>query len=249
MAGRTPKGARATLVLAKRYLADVVRNPALLVSCLVPLVLALMLWFMMAENFETLEDGRMFATAMFSYAVLFESIMVTTMVVVYAMAEEREKHFLHTLLLAGVPRGQITLAHGLTAVVVMTAAAILSALAVGASSVNTLLVGLVAMLAALPLMLASLTVGLLTKNQMSAMTLDTPFVIVGIFPLFNLTSEGMAAITPYLPTGGLYLLTQLALEGRLFTPDAVLPAASTLVWIVIAAAALAFVVKRTPQEA
>lgn len=249
MAGRTSGGIRATFVLAKRYLADVVRNPALLVSCLVPLGLAVMLWFMASGNIETPEDRQLYATAMFSYAILFEVIMVTTMIVVYAMAEEREKHTLRTFLLAGVRQGQITLAHGLAASFVVTGVAALSALAVGASALNTALVALVALAGALPLTIISLAVGLMTRNQMNAMTLDTPFILVGVLPLFNLMNEGMAAFTPLLPTGGLYVLTQLALMGRLFTPQAVLPAVGILAWTLIAAAALVFVTKRASHEA
>lgn len=249
MAGNNTGGLRATLVLAKRYLADVVRNPALLVSCLVPLGLAVMLWFMASGNIETPEDRQLYATAMFSYAILFEVIMVTTMIVVYAMAEEREKHTLRTFLLAGVRQGQITLAHGLAASFVVAGVAALSALAVGASALNTILVTLVALAGALPLTIISLAVGLMTRNQMNAMTLDTPFILVGALPLFSLTNENLTAVTPLLPTGGLYVLTQLALEGRLLTPEALLPAVSVLVWTLIAAAALIFVVKRAPQEA
>ncbi|HIW76188.1 MULTISPECIES: hypothetical protein [Gordonibacter] len=249
MAGRTSEGTRTTLVLTRRYLADVVHNPALLVSCLVPLGLTVMLWFLGQGSIEAPEERQLFSTAMFSYAVLFEVIMVTTMIVVYAMAEEREKHTLRTFLLAGVRQSQIVLAHGLAASFIVAGVAALSALAVGAAALNAVLVAPVALVGALPLTIVSLAVGLVTRNQMNAMTLDTPFIIVGVLPLFTMVNEGMAALTPLLPTGGLYILTQLALQGMLFTPTAVLPAVSILVWTALSVVALALVIKRAPQEA
>lgn len=248
MAGRNTGSIRATLVLAKRYAADIVFNPALLVSCLVPLTIIAMLWFFMSGNLENPEDARFFAAALFGYAILFEVVMVTTMVVVYAMAEEREKHQLRTLLLAGVRLDQIVVAHGIAAIAITVVGAVISSLVAGMPALSVVLVALVSVAGALPLILASLAVGLVTHNQMSAMTLDTPFVILGLLPMFTLVNESMVTLTPYLPSGGLYLLTQLALTGNLFTPEAILPAASTLAWTLIAAAALVLVTKRASHE-
>lgn len=249
MAGRTSENARTTLVLARRYLSDMVHNPALLLSCLIPPGLVAAIWFLVSGNIESPETDRLFVSFMFSYAILFEVIIVTSVVVIFAMAEAREKGTLRTLLLAGVRQGQITLARGIAASAVVAVASVASALVVGASAVNTVLIALVAVVGGLPLVIASLAVGLVTHDQMSAMTLDTPFVIVGLLPMFSLMNEGVASLLPYLPSGGLYLLTQLALEGRLLTPEAVPPAVSTLAWTIAAAAALALVIKRQRPKA
>lgn len=253
MAGREARPAagpaRGVAVLTAKYLMDVVKSPAMMVSVLLPLVLMVGLRAVMGGNIELPEQDRVFMSNVMAYTVLFECVIATSMVVLYAMAEEREKHVLRTLMLADVRLSHLVIARGIAAMAVV---AVADALCLAALDARVDLVApflLVCIAGSLPLVLLSLALGLFARDQMSVMVLDTPLMLAAILPMFLMYSEELARLTPFLPTGGLYELTLMLWNGRLLSPEAVLPAAMLLVWTAVMAAVLVVALRKAPREA
>ena len=174
--------------------------------------------------------------------------MVSSMATITAIAEEKEKHTLRTLMLANVSPEQILLSRGLVALIAIAVVDAACYLVLGQP-----LAGLPAFLAigvvgSIPFVLISLLLGLAARDQMSAGLLSVPILLVGIAPMYSQFIDGFSNIASYLPTGGMDKLGTLLAGGALFTSDVVLPAAGMLVWIVVAAIAFALVYKRLSRD-
>ena len=98
---------RKIAVLCGKDARDVLQNPTMLVSCLMPIGFMLLYRYMMrriggdavdTSAGRTLADGFLMSTA-----AIFTIAMVGSMVLLYGLAEEKEKHTLRTLMLANVP--------------------------------------------------------------------------------------------------------------------------------------------------
>lgn len=239
---------RKTATLFEKDLKDVVKNPTMLVCCLLPLGFIAFFSKVMGGNVEGAEAQHAFDAMMLSYALLFTSTMVSSMATITAIAEEKEKHTLRTLMLANVGAEQILLSRGLVALIAIAVVDAACYLVLGQP-----LAGLPAFLAigvvgSIPIVLLSLLLGLASRDQMSAGLLSVPILLVGIAPMYSQFIDGFSNIAPYLPTGGMDKLGTLLADGALFTPEAVLPAVGMLVWIVVAAVAFAIIYKRLSRD-
>ena len=108
---------RKTATLFEKDLKDVVKNPTMLVCCLLPLGFIAFFSKVMGGNVEGVEAQHAFDATMLSYALLFTCTMVSSMATITAIAEEKEKHTLRTLMLANVSPEQILLSRGLVALI------------------------------------------------------------------------------------------------------------------------------------
>ena len=108
---------RKTATLFEKDLKDVVKNPTMLVCCLLPLRFIVFFSKVMGGNVKGAEAQHAFDAMMLSYALLFTSTMVSSMATITAIAEEKEKHTLRTLMLANVGAEQILLSRGLVALI------------------------------------------------------------------------------------------------------------------------------------
>ena len=239
---------RKTATLFEKDLKDVVKNPTMLVCCLLPLGFIAFFSKVMGGNVEGVEAQHAFDATMLSYALLFTCTMVSSMATITAIAEEKEKHTLRTLMLANVSPEQILLSRGLVALIAIAVVDAACYLVLGQP-----LAGLPAFLAigvvgSIPFVLISLLLGLAARDQMSAGLLSVPILLVGIAPMYSQFIDGFSNIASYLPTGGMDKLGTLLAGGALFTSDVVLPAAGMLVWIVVAAIAFALVYKRLSRD-
>ncbi len=241
---------RTVAVLTAKYLADVAKSPAMLMSMLLPLVMMVGLHAILGGQVELPEQEQLFTANIAAYAVLFECVMATSMVILYAMAEEREKHLLRTLLLADVDLGRMVVARGIAALAGIAVADVLCFAVFGAPAhlmAPLLLVGIVG---SLPLVLLSLALGLFARTQMSVMVLDSPLVVAAILPMVFSYDEALMQVTPFLPTGGLYDLTMRLWNGSsLLTPEALLSAGMLLAWTAAMAVVLIAALRKAPQEA
>lgn len=239
---------RKTATLFEKDLKDVVKNPTMLVCCLLPLGFIAFFSKVMGGNVEGVEAQHAFDATMLSYALLFTCTMVSSMATITAIAEEKEKHTLRTLMLANVSPEQILLSRGLVALIAIAVVDAACYLVLGQP-----LAGLPAFLAigvvgSIPFVLISLLLGLAARDQMSAGLLSVPILLVGIAPMYSQFIDGFSNIASYLPTGGMDKVGTLLAGGALFTSDVVLPAAGMLVWIVVAAIAFALVYKRLSRD-
>lgn len=231
--------------LCSKDFADLFKNPTMLVVCLMPVALMLLYRFVMSSVGGDVADGASpddlalldrFMDSFFLSAALCMSVgMVGSMTIIYGIAEEKEKHTLRTLMLANVTGGQIIAAKMIVALV---AIAVVESLCFAASGVSAeyfapyVACGVVA---AIPLALISLVLGLMSRDQMTAGLYSVPVLIVALVPLFSMYSDGAAQVARLSPTGGMNELLSMVVMGDFSWGDAVLPVVVTLVWIALGA--------------
>lgn len=248
---------RKVSALVRKDACDLVRNPSMLVSVLLPVgfsaLFRLMLGDVEASAGLAGERAALLAGTLDSFLLSISLCMaigmVVGMVVIYGIAEEKEKHTLRTLMLANVGAGQVLVSRAAVALVVTIAVAAASFFVLGAADASVLpaYLGLCA-LGALPTALVSLVLGLASRDQMTAGLYSVPVVLVSLAPMFGVASAPLAGAARWLPTGAMSELVGLMLGGRLLTADALVPLAVSLAWTVAAAATFAALFRRLARD-
>ena len=221
---------RKTGALLGKDLKDVVKNPTMLVCCLLPVGFMLFYKNAVGGGMEG-EQAEAFSSMLVSWSLLFTATMVASMATLNAIAEEKEKHTLRTLMLANVSAEQMLASRGLVTLL----ASLPAFLTIGVAG-------------SVPIVLLSLLLGLVARDQMSAGVLSMPILIAGIAPMFAQMVDGLSDIAPYLPTGGMNELGLLLARGELFSPDAIVPVATTLAWVAVAAVAFTLLYRRLARD-
>ena len=241
---------RKTVALLGKDARDMVRNPTMLVCCLLPLAFIVLFDKTMGANVDANGEAAQsaFDAMMLSYALLFTSTMVSSMATTTAIAEEREKSTLRTLMLANVGAGQILLSRGMVALAVIAVVDAACYLALGQPAEGLAAFLAIGVAGSVPIVLVSLLMGLAARDQMSAGLLSMPILLVGIAPMLSPYLDRFSEIAVYLPTGGLNELGALLAKGALLTPDALPPVLGMLAWIAAAAAAFALVYRRLSRD-
>ena len=103
---------RKTGALLGKDLKDVVKNPTMLVCCLLPVGFMLFYKNAVGGGMEG-EAAEAFSSMLVSWSLLFTATMVASMATLNAIAEEKEKHTLRTLMLANVSAEQMLASRGL----------------------------------------------------------------------------------------------------------------------------------------
>ena len=237
---------RKTSALLGKDMKDLVKNPTVLLGCLLPVgFIALYSQTMGDASGEAADAAR----HQFLTMALFMTVGMTgCMTALYTIAEEKEKHTLRTLMLANVSAAQVIASRAvvsLTAIVVAQAACFAVLRAPIDLLAQYLLLGI---LSGLPVVMLSLVLGLASRDQMTAGVYSVPLILVAFLPMFAPLNETLAKATPYCPTGGAQELLNLAADGALFTADALQPLVVTLVWVAVGAAALALLYKRLARD-
>ncbi|PNV64391.1 hypothetical protein C2L80_12155 [Rubneribacter badeniensis] len=237
---------RKTSALLGKDMKDLVKNPTVLLGCLLPVgFIALYSQTMGDASGEAADAAR----HQFLTMALFMTVGMTgCMTALYTIAEEKEKHTLRTLMLANVSAAQVIASRAvvsLTAIVVAQAACFAVLRAPIDLLAPYLLLGI---LSGLPVVMLSLVLGLASRDQMTAGVYSVPLILVAFLPMFAPLNETLAKATPYCPTGGAQELLNLAADGALFTADALQPLVVTLVWVAVGAAALALLYKRLARD-
>ena len=238
---------RKTGALLGKDLKDVVKNPTMLVCCLLPVGFMLFYKNAVGGGMEG-EAAEAFSSMLVSWSLLFTATMVASMATLNAIAEEKEKHTLRTLMLANVSAEQMLASRGLVTLLAIALVDAACYLVIGQP-----LAGLPAFLAigvagSVPIVLLSLLLGLVARDQMSAGVLSMPILVAGIAPMFAQMVDGLSDIAPYLPTGGMNELGMLLAQGELFSSDAIAPVATTLAWVAVAAVAFALLYRRLARD-
>ena len=240
---------RKTGALLTKDLRDLVKNPSTLVCCLMPVAFIAFFTYMMGDEVNgNPEAQKQFLTFMLAFSFCMSAGMASMTTATSAIAEEREKHTLRTLMLANVSPGEILLSRGIVSIAAIALINLLCYLLVGGP-----LDGLAAAIAigtagSTPLVLVGLLMGLIARDQMTAGVYSVPVLIVALAPVFGVYSEGLARVVSFLPTGGMFDLLKLLLTGNLLTADALAPVAVTLAWIVVAAVAFVLLFKRLARD-
>lgn len=240
---------RKTGALVAKDLKDLVKNPVVFVCCLFPVAFAFLYKFMLGDALgESAEPAAQLTGFLLSTSLCITAGMVAMMASATSLAEEKEKHTLRTLMLANVSAEQMLASRGLVTLLAIALVDAACYLVIGQP-----LAGLPAFLAigvagSVPIVLLSLLLGLVARDQMSAGVLSMPILVAGIAPMFAQMVDGLSDIAPYLPTGGMNELGMLLAQGELFSSDAIAPVATTLAWVAVAAVAFALLYRRLARD-
>lgn len=247
---------RKTGALLAKDFADLFKNPTLLVVCLLPIAFMALYSFMIgdaaggsdltAEQQEAV--GPVIGQFMLGSALCMTVGMVCTMTVLYGIAEEKEKRTLRTLMLANVGASQVVASK---AVVALVASTVVNAVCFFVASGEAGMLGAylaLGVVGSLPVILFSLVLGLASRDQMTAGVYSVPVLLVALVPMFGMANETIEKASHWLPTGGVYDLIGLAMDGRLLSQDALAPLGVTLAWIVVGAVVFAALFKRLSRD-
>ena len=247
---------RKTGALLAKDFADLLKNPTLLVVCLLPIAFMALYSFMIgdaaggsdltAEQQEAV--GPVIGQFMLGSALCMTVGMVCTMTVLYGIAEEKEKRTLRTLMLANVGASQAVASK---AVVALAASAAVNAVCFFVAGGEPGMLGAylaLGIVGSLPVILFSLVLGLACRDQMTAGVYSVPVLLVALVPMFGMANETIEKASHWLPTGGVYDLIGLAMDGRLLSQDALAPLGVTLAWIVVGAVVFAALFKKLARD-
>lgn len=247
---------RRVRALAAKDLADLFKNPTMLVVLLMPI--GFMLLFRLVIGDAAADSGLAgaglaaaegeFQKFLLGSGLCMSVGMVASMVLIYGIAEEKEKHTLRTLMLANVGAGEVAASKGgVTLVAVVAVGAACFAVAGGAPTQLPVYLVLT-VLGAVPVVLVSLVLGLASRDQMTAGFYSVPVLLLALVPTFGMTNETVDTIAAFTPLGGVYELLALAADGNLLTQGALAPLAVTLVWIAVGAAVFAVLYRKLARD-
>lgn len=237
--------------LAAKDLADLFKNTTMLVVLLMPI--GFMLLFRLVIG-DTAADAGLAGTEgalqkfLLGSGLCMSVGMVASMVLIYGIAEEKEKRTLRTLMLANVSAGEIAASKGgvtLFAVAAVSAACFF--VADGAAALLPLYLALT-VLGAIPVILISLVLGLAARDQMTAGFFSVPVLLVALIPTFGMASDAIEAVGACMPLGGVYRLLGLATDGQLFIGETSAPLAVTLAWTVAGGVVFAALYRRLARD-
>ena len=248
---------RKTGALLAKDFADLFKNPTMLVVCLLPIAFMALYTFMIGRRHGRCgsrpPNSRRPSSPVIRQFMLGSSLcmtvgMVCTMTALYGIAEEKEKRTLRTLMLANVGASQVVASK---AIVALVASTVVNAACFFVAGGEPGLLGAYLMLGivgSLPIILFSLVLGLACRDQMTAGVYSVPVLLVALVPMFGMANETIEKASHWLPTGGVYDLIGLALDGRLFSQDALAPLGVTAAWIVVGAGVFAVLFKRLARD-
>ncbi len=247
---------RKTGALLAKDFADLFKNPTLLVVCLLPIAFMALYTFMIGDatsDAGLTAEQQDAASPVIRQFMLGSSLcmtvgMVCTMTALYGIAEEKEKRTLRTLMLANVGASQVVASK---AIVALVASTVVNAACFFVADGEPSLLGAylaLGIVGSLPIILFSLVLGLACRDQMTAGVYSVPVLLVALVPMFGMANETIEKASHWLPTGGVYDLIGLALDGRLFSQDALAPLGVTAAWIVVGAGVFAVLFKRLARD-
>ena len=179
--------------LVARDLADVVRNPTVLMSCTVGVILTVFIGSIVAQSSRLAphEAAAFSAVTTFVIAPAFAGCVVE----LYAMAEERERDVYLTLAEAGVGAGEIAVSKWLAATIATLVVQAIACLVGGFAPAETVRLLALSCVAVQPLLLTGLACGLTAREQMSSSLLAVPLTLVAVAPILAFMSDTVRALT------------------------------------------------------
>ncbi len=175
-------------------------NKSVFLQVLMPIFIIFLYKFIFSLNGAGQELGAdRLATLIMNISLPFSLAMSVGTPIIIILAEEREKHNLQSLRLAGVTAGQYILSALIWPAIIGIFYIIITPILVGAKLSNQVFsYGLVLLLTMLVLIFFFLIVGLLCKNQVMAQSLSAPaMLLVAFIPMFSNMSEDLFKVLRY----------------------------------------------------
>ena len=175
-------------------------NKSILLQVLMPVFFVFLYKFIFSLNGagQELRADRL-ATLLMNISLPFSLAMSVGTPIIIILAEEREKHNLQSLRLAGVTAGQYILSALIWPAIIGIFYIIITPILAGAKLSNQVFsYGLVLLLTLLVLIFFFLMVGLFCKNQVMAQSLSVPaMLLVAFIPMFSNMNEDLFKVLRY----------------------------------------------------
>ena len=175
-------------------------NKSVFLQVLMPVFFILLYKFMFSLNGAGQKLGAdRLATMLLNISLPFSLALAIGTPIIIILAEEREKHNLQSLRLAGVTAGQYILSALIWPAIIGIFYIVITPILVGAKLSNQVFsYGLVLLLTMLVLIFFFLMVGLFCKNQVMAQSLSVPAMLLAAFiPMFSNMSEDLFKVLRY----------------------------------------------------
>ena len=175
-------------------------NKSVFLQVLMPVFFVFLYKFIFSLNGAGQELGAdRLATLLMNISLPFSLAMSVGTPIIIILAEEREKHNLQSLRLAGVTAGQYILSALIWPAIIGIFYIVITPILVGAKLSNQVFsYGLVLLLTLLVLIFFFLMVGLFCKNQVMAQSLSVPAMLLAAFiPMFSNMSEDLFKVLRY----------------------------------------------------
>jgi len=175
-------------------------NKSILLQVLMPVFFVFLYKFIFSLNGAGQELGAdRLATLLMNISLPFSLAMSVGTPIIIILAEEREKHNLQSLRLAGVTAGQYILSALIWPAIIGIFYIIVTPILIGAKLSNQVFsYGLVLLLTLLVLIFFFLMVGLFCKNQVMAQSLSFPaMLLVAFIPMFSNMNEDLFKVLRY----------------------------------------------------
>jgi len=175
-------------------------NKSILLQVLMPVFFVFLYKFIFSLNGAGQELGAdRLATLLMNISLPFSLAMSVGTPIIIILAEEREKHNLQSLRLAGVTAGQYILSALIWPAIIGVFYIVITPILAGAKLSNQVFsYGLVLLLTLLVLIFFFLMVGLFCKNQVMAQSLSVPAMLLVIFiPMFSNMNEDLFKVLRY----------------------------------------------------
>ena len=179
---------------------ETLANKSILLQVLMPVFFVFLYKFIFSLNGAGQELGAdRLATLLMNISLPFSLAMSVGTPIIIILAEEREKHNLQSLRLAGVTAGQYILSALIWPAIIGVFYIIIIPILAGAKLSNQVFsYGLVLLLTLLVLIFFFLMVGLFCKNQVMAQSLSVPaMLLVAFIPMFSNMNEDLFKVLRY----------------------------------------------------
>ena len=179
---------------------ETLANKSILLQVLMPVFFVFLYKFIFSLNGAGQELGAdRLATLIMNISLPFSLAMSVGTPIIIILAEEREKHNLQSLRLAGVTAGQYILSALIWPAIIGIFYIVVTPILIGAKLSNQVFsYGLVLLLTLLVLIFFFLMVGLFCKNQVMAQSLSVPaMLLVAFIPMFSNMNEDLFKVLRY----------------------------------------------------
>ena len=179
---------------------ETLANKSILLQVLMPVFFVFLYKFIFSLNGAGQELGAdRLAILLMNISLPFSLAMSVGTPIIIILAEEREKHNLQSLRLAGVTAGQYILSALIWPAIIGIFYIVVTPILIGAKLSNQVFsYGLVLLLTLLVLIFFFLMVGLFCKNQVMAQSLSVPaMLLVAFIPMFSNMNEDLFKVLRY----------------------------------------------------
>ena len=179
---------------------ETLANKSILLQVLMPVFFVFLYQFIFSLNGAGKELGAdRLAILLMNISLPFSLAMSVGTPIIIILAEEREKHNLQSLRLAGVTAGQYILSALIWPAIIGIFYIVVTPILIGAKLSNQVFsYGLVLLLTLLVLIFFFLMVGLFCKNQVMAQSLSVPaMLLVAFIPMFSNMNEDLFKVLRY----------------------------------------------------